>query len=166
MTADTDTGAGLEVWGNLALQLGRVADGLERQRQDIAAFQRMHTVPVTAPQIPLAGGAGILDVPDVLGPKKGLAWALHWITAASFTAGTVSVYIGPVADQNLRFVFTQAGVWEPPRTATILLGGDRLVFVAAGIVGNVTISGQASEMVLAELPGFLRLWDSPRSGSR
>lgn len=158
MTADS--GAGLDVWANIGVQLGRVAGLLEADRRDrILAYQNMHTAPLTAPPLPLTAavnGSGTLDVPDLLGPKKGYCWAIHWVAAASFTVGTVNVYIGPQGDQNLRFVFPSAGVWEPPRTSTILNHGDRLVFVATGITGAVTISGQVTEMTADQLPSFLR----------
>ena len=85
-------------------------------------------------------------------------WAVHWVTAAGFSSGTVSVYWGLpdlAAGSNLRFVFTSAGVWEPPRTSTLLQARDRMVFVAAGITGSVVISGQVTQMTARMLPRFL-----------
>lgn len=149
-------GADVDVWGQLAVNLGRVATQLEAQRQQEQELAgRIWVAGINVPQIPLAAGAGTLDIPDLLGPHAGFAWAVHWVTAASFTAGTVSVYLNGVADEQLRFVFTSAGVWEPPRTSTILRAGDRLVFVAAGITGAVTISGQVTQMDAGMLPRFL-----------
>lgn len=146
-------GAGLEV------AVGRLAAVLEAQRAaEQAAMNDIWVAGIPAHAMPLTAGAGTLDVPNELGPRDGLAWAVHWVTAAGFTTGSVSLYLGTpdaVAQSNLRFVFTVAGVWEPPRTSTILLPGDRMVLTGTGITGNVVVTGQVTQMALRALPGFL-----------
>jgi hypothetical protein len=152
--------AGAEADAGLHVAVGRLATALEAQRRaDLAAAEDIWVVDVPAHAMPLSGGAGTLDVANEMGPRDGYAWAVHWMAAAGFTSGTVSLYLGAnadtVASSNLRFAFLQAGVWEPPRTATILLPGTRMIFVASGITGNVVVAGQVTQMKLHMLPRFL-----------
>jgi hypothetical protein len=92
----------------------------------------------------------------ILGPADGYAWAVHCVTAATFTAGTINLYKGQQADQNLRFTFLQPGAFYPPRTNFILKPGDRLTFAAAtALAGNVTIALEVTQMTLRKLPKFL-----------
>jgi len=147
---------GAEADAGLHLAVGRLADAVTAERQHrLRMASRIWANDIPPHAIPLVAGAGTLDIPNELGPNTGFAWAVHWVSAASFTAGTVSLYLGQAQDANLRFVFTSAGVWEAPRKATILLPGTRMVFVASGIVGAVTIAGQVTQMTLDMLPEFL-----------
>jgi hypothetical protein len=151
--------AGAEADAGLHVAVGRLVTAMEAQRRaDLTAAEDIWVVDVPAHAMPLSGGAGTLDVPNELGPRDGYAWAVHWMAAAGFTAGTVNLYLGTpdtVAGSNQRFTFVQAGVWEPPKTATILLPGNRMVFVASGVTGNVVVSGQVTQMKLHMLPRFL-----------
>lgn len=152
-------GGGAEADAGLHVAVGRLVTLLEAQRQaELAAAADIWVQDIPAAAMALTGGAGTIDESNQLGPRDGYAWAVHWVAAAGFTAGTVNLYLGTpdtVANSNLRFAFTQAGVWEPPRTATIILPGNRLVFAASGITGNVVISGQVTQMTLRTLPRFL-----------
>jgi len=63
------------------------------------------------------------------------------ITAASFTAGTVNVYKGVADDAHILAVFTSAGsLYFSKGQLGVFRPGDNLIFVAAGIVGLVTIT--------------------------
>ena len=151
--------AALEADAGIGVTLGRLISLLELQRQaEQLAAQDIWVQDLPAAGMTLTAGAGTIDEPNQLGPRDGYAWAVHWVAAAGFTAGTVNLYLGTpdtVANSNLRFAFTQAGVWEPPRTATILLPGARMVFIASGITGSVVISGQITQMTLRTLSRFL-----------
>ena len=152
-------GEAIGIGADLHVTLGRLVSALEYQREmDLARVREISVAMIPAHSVALAAGAGTLDIADELGPHEGQCWAVHWVTAAGFSAGTVSVYWGLpdlAAGSNLRFVFTSAGVWEPPRTSTLLQARDRMVFVAAGITGSVVISGQVTQMTARMLPRFL-----------
>lgn len=93
---------------------------------------------------------------NAAGPNDGYFWAVHRLTAATFTAGSINVYRGAPADQNLLFQFTQAGAWYPPRSNVILKPGDRLTFTAAtAITGLVTLGLDVTQGSLDMLPAFL-----------
>lgn len=155
--AEGGLGAGADLTVALSLNVGRLADEMAAARADREQRIRdIHVASIAVPQITLAAGAGTLDLPDALGPKRGRHWAIHYLTAASFTAGTVTMYQGGgVGDQNIRFIWTQAGVYEPSRTGAIVQPGARLIFVASGIVGAVTISGEVTDLDSRYLPDFL-----------
>ena len=147
------------VSGSLDVTLGRLAGLLDRNDDDRRAREAMRRmlwpVPITAPAMVLAGGAGTLNVPDLLGPHDGYYWDVRRITAASFTAGTVTAYLNFVADANQLFTFTQAGTLIFGSGALILSDSDALIFTGAGITGNVTISGQATNVPSPLLPEYL-----------
>lgn len=137
-------GPGLEAEASLSIQIGRLAGAIERQRQADGQrlIDRSHAIfpwelnPISAP------GNGTIDQPSLLSPNDGYMWDLRRLTAASFTAGTVTVSRqGAGVDATILFVFTSAGSWFPGSGNVMLNGNDRLVFAAAGIVGTVTISG-------------------------
>lgn len=159
MTADADLAAGLDLSAaaDLSVNLSRVADELAAQRHAREKeIQDCHSAPILVPQIVLTSGAGTLDLPDRLGPKRGYHWAVRYITAASFTAGSVVMYRGAgVMDANIRFTFTSAGIYEPGRASCVVAPGDRLIFVASGITGAVTISGEVTEFKSHLLHRFL-----------
>lgn len=150
---------GAEAGGGLEVAVGRLVGVMEAQRRaELAAAEDIWVQDLPAATMTLAGGAGTIDNPNQMGPRDGLVWAVHWIAAAGFSAGTVSMYLGTpdtAANSNLRFTFTSAGVYEPPRTGLLLLPGSRLVFTAAGITGNVVVSGQVTQMTMRTLPRFL-----------
>lgn len=146
---------GAEADADLRVAIGRLARAVE-----VLTLDQDGAWPVEIPAhaITLTAGAGTLDIPNELGPNTGYFWAVEYVSAAGFTAGTVNVYLSTpdtVAQSNVRFPFTSAGVWEPGRTAAILVPGDRLVFVAAGITGNVVISGKVTQAPLRFLHRFL-----------
>jgi hypothetical protein len=154
VTADP-AGAGLEVFGQLSAQIGSLTGEMRAQRSaQQAKAGKIWPVNVQAPQW---NGTGTYD-PGVFGPADGWAWAIHRITAATFTAGTVNMYKGQPADNNQLFAFLQAGANWFARTSFILMPKDRLTFAAAAgspITGPVTISLDATQVALELLPDFL-----------
>lgn len=116
--------------------------------------------PVTIDPIPmvLAGGNGVLDIPQLLGPTLGHHWDVHLISATGYTAGLVQGWkntpvigtAGTLTQGALRAPFTSAGVITFGKNHLPLRHGERLVFVATGITvpagGQVLISLEATGM--------------------
>ncbi len=159
MTADTDhaPGLGAGLAAQIELTLGRVADSLDRwshrYEQLQQSWQDVHPVPILPGQVPLSGGAGTLDVPDVCGPKDGLWWDVRRLTTWGWTAGTVTVYLNSTAGEQLA---QNSVVGQFTWSGQILLGPrDRLVFQASGITGTVNLAGQAFEVDARALPAYL-----------
>jgi hypothetical protein len=148
-------GAGVSVDAGLTIQLGRVADVLEsqaRRRQQL--MQQLHQVPILGPQVPLAGGAGTLDVPDVFSAKTGYCWSIRRLALTGFSAGTVTVYKN-FAGGEVLVPFPAAGVSTFGRAEALLMPGERLVFVAAGVTGFVQVGGAADCFESWLLPDYL-----------
>lgn len=127
----------------------------ERETASRAFASRMWSVNTVAPPW---NGLGTYDVPQVFGPMPGYTWCISSVVAATFTAGTVNMYRGLPADNNLRFAFTVAGVYLPGGKGLILHYGDRLTFAAATgapITGLVTISLDMIQMTADLEPRFL-----------
>jgi len=144
---------GAEADAGLHVAVGRLAAAVERQVAQQALITRaVH--PIAVPAAAIAGN-GTIDDPMKFGPRDGYAWDMKRVTAASFTAGTVAVYKNAVADANQLFTFTSAGTWWITGNDMILMPGDRLLFVGAGITGNITISGDAIQVELAWLGAYL-----------
>jgi hypothetical protein len=141
------------------VQLGRVADELEAQRRNdrLMGGEIWPTEIAGIPQWNTTLNPNSFDPGGrILGPADGYAWAVHLVSAATFTAGTINMYKGLPSDSNLRFTFTQAGAFYPPRTNFILKPGDRLTFTAAtALTGNVTIGLEVTQMTLRQLWKFL-----------
>lgn len=139
-------GPALEADAHVSLQIGRLATAIDRDRSDRAAQRRdrSHAIFPFYINPALIQGSGTLSQPYIMSPPEGYWWDIRNIKAASFSAGTVTVYTSPVAtDANIEFVFTSAGTYTPGSGNLFLGPGDQLLFVAAGITGNVTISGRA-----------------------
>lgn len=146
---------GLDVFAGLSLRLGRIADVLEGQARDAQQLAADITpFNIQLPQLPLSGGAGNSSgFRQLLRPSDGYAWDVKLITAASFTAGTVSVYRGSQADNNLRFVWTVAGTYTFGTAQFLIRAGEHMLFTATGITGSVSISFdgiQVASPLLAE----------------
>lgn len=136
------------------ISLGKIARHMDRQARDEELLRQIVPILLTAPQILLAGGAGTLVQPDLLGPHDGYAWDVRRLVAAGFSAGTVTAYLNFQADENLLYTWAAAG---PAffSTSIILGDSDALIFTATGITGTVTISGQAIQVPTLILPKYL-----------
>lgn len=151
-----------ELGAEASIDLGLAVDRLTRTLQTQMAEERARAGklwvvngvpfppwnPATAPVFDPAN--------NTAGPNDGYFWAVHRLTAATFTAGSINVYRGAPADQNLLFTFTAAGTWYPPRSNVILKPGDRLTFTpATAITGLVTFGLDVTQGTLDMLPAFL-----------
>lgn len=153
-------GIGLEAGVSLSVILGGIHAELERRRRyEMALADAVHPVDMPAALMVLTGGAGTLaGMPGYFGPTEGYAWDLKNVVADGFTGGTVNVYkgsAGQAVPANQRFTFTQAGVWTPTGQTALLLPGQWLTFQAAGITGNVTLSGDGIQVKLGFLAAYL-----------
>lgn len=142
--------------GDLHAKIDRMEARQSRKDKLADLMRYVAPVPVTCPAIPLAAGAGtITNMPDTLGPHDGFVWFIIQFTAASFSAGTVTVYRNFINDPNQMFTFTQAGTFYFGATQCYLGDSDMLAFSAAGITGNVTLSGWAINVPTPLVPDYL-----------
>jgi hypothetical protein len=84
--------------------------------------------------------------------REGWVYDIAYIVAATFTAGSVSVYKNFIADEQLKFTFSSAGIFQWSKGQLPLRMGDQLIFVANGVTGNVTVS-MSGKMVRREFWG-------------
>jgi hypothetical protein len=153
-------GPALEADAQVSVQVGRLATVLERQRSDdrTRRVERSHAIfpfDFNPQTIGLTGGAGTLNGASLYSPNEGYFWDIKKITAASFTTGTVALYKNAANDANAEVVFTQAGSYFFGTGQLLLNSNDFLVLVAAGITGNVTISGRAISVRADYLADYL-----------
>lgn len=152
MTAELSAGA------DLSVTLGRVADALAAQqtRARTLASRLWLVNGITLPAWNPSTTPVFDPAANIAGPNDGYFWAVHRVTAATFTAGSINMYRGQAADQNLLFQFTQAGAFYPPRTNLILKPGDRLTFgQGTAVTGLVTLGLDVTQGTLDVLPEFL-----------
>jgi hypothetical protein len=150
-------GPSLEADAQLSVQIGRLATTIERQRTDAAArrAELSHAIfpfdfnPATLP------ASGTLNNPNLYSPNEGYFWDVRKLTAATFTGGSVTVYKNAANDANAEVVFTSAGVFWFGSGQLILNSNDSLIFVGAGLAGNVTISGRAISVRADYLADYL-----------
>jgi hypothetical protein len=151
-------GPSLEAGLQLSVQIGKLATAIDQDRAARAAQRRDRSHAIFPfPLNPVAiAGSGTINQPVTMAPNDGYYWDVRKLTAASFSAGTVTVYssVG-VSDATEEFVFTSAGVWSPGSGNLIIGPADQLLFVAAGITGNVTISGRAIQVRADYLADYL-----------
>jgi hypothetical protein len=148
--AGNGAGAGFSV----ELALGTIARHHQRQEKLWDLRRQVHTVLITAPLMVLAAGAGSINQPDLLGPHDGYEWDVKRLVAASFTAGTVNAYRNYQADANLIATWSTPGTWSFNKQLW-LNGSDAILFTATGIVGQVTVSGEAVQVPSLLVPDYL-----------
>jgi hypothetical protein len=157
VTAMPSEGAGLSVdfAASISAAIGPVADELKRARQDRQALlQAVKVIPqITLPQITASGVP--LDYPELLSPRSGQAWIVRRVTAATFSAGTVTMYVNGVADSNIIVVFPQAGTYTFGNGEIILMPGQRFIFEGSGLTGNVSVSLGVIEVEQRWLAAYL-----------
>lgn len=154
---DGAAGFDIELLASLDVNLGRVADQLAYQRDRHESLnQSVKTIPnIVAPQLVPVSSAGTIDAADILGPKTGQCWDVKRMTAATFAAGTVTVYRDAQADQNELYVFSQAGSAFFGSLQVTLEAGERLIVVGAGLTGNVTFSFGVIEVAAPWWPAYV-----------
>jgi hypothetical protein len=142
----------LQVWDKIARNLP------DPRRERLEAARGIYPVRIDPTPVVLAGGFGVLDIPQFFSPGMGSCWDVHTVSATGFTAGTVGAWLnlpaGPANLANLqgalRASFIQAGVQNFGKAQCWLRSTDRLVFVATGITvpanGQVLVSFDATNV--------------------
>lgn len=137
-----EDGVGAAVSGSLEVVLGRVASALDRQNRDRDRLaQLVHPAPISYAQ----AGSGTADFPDRFGPHDGFLWDVRRIAVSGFTAGTVTLLKNDPVNGPQIAQWTAPGQWTWS-SQLWLKSRDRLIFVAAGITGNVIVDGDAIEV--------------------
>jgi hypothetical protein len=104
----------------------------------------------------LIQGSGTFSSPMAHGPRLGYVWDIVRLTVASFTAGTVSVYNSAAVDSQLIDVFAAAGSHFYGHRQHLIEPNQWLVWVAAGITGNVTITGRAVMVPMSRYDEYVK----------
>jgi hypothetical protein len=136
--------------------LGRIAQSLPSPALvRKAEAENVWSIDIDPVPIVIAGGFGVLDVPEFFSPNSGEHWDVHTVSCTGFTAGSVLGWLnlpaGAVNPANtisqqgaLRVVFSSAGVNTYGKNQVHLRPTDRLVWVASGITvpagGQVLVS--------------------------
>ena len=158
----SDAGAGpgvsveVEAMLSLTASCDRLAGEMQAARKRQERFgQALHLLPdVVLPQITASGYT--LDIPEMTGPRTGKIWDVLSVTCNTFTAGTVALYNGEVADMNERYVFPVPGTYWFGGGLLFLQRNDRLVFVSSeDFAGLATLSFTAVELDEWLLPDYL-----------
>ena len=144
------------MFAGIHAHLGRIARNLpDPRRVRLEKARGVWPVRIDPVPIPITGGVGILDLPQMFGPQLGIQWDVHTISATGYTAGQVSGWINLPSLANvaggpsgaLRFSASAAGFANYGKNQLWLRHGDRLVFIATGITGtNILISLDATAM--------------------
>jgi len=138
--------------GELVLAIGHMSEqSRQRHTRPRIPWPACHPVPIRPGVINAA--TGTIDIPDMLGPHDPYWWDVRRIGAWGFTAGTLTLFLNSTQGEQL-------AAWTVPGnftwgTGLLLAPRDRLIFVAAGITGNVQITGQAFEVESPWLPEYL-----------
>lgn len=162
---------------SIALSFGAgaaIGDGAEDGALAVAGMPRRRcgspVFPFSLPPGILTGTTvgSFLDLPDQFGPPQGWFWDITSITAAGFTAGTVTVtrnapavtpagtpvaieYVAQVAAAN-----AGVPVAFPQKGNPLLDGNDRLVFtVTSAITGLVQVSGTVIAVPASRIDEYL-----------
>lgn len=146
---------GLQLMANLNLAIGRLSDQMEEEKQRGANLAlAVRPIPgIAVPQITTANGTA--DYPELLAPRAGYWWDVKSVTAATFSAGTVNLYAGAKTDSTLRFVFVTSGTFTFGTGQLLVPPGQRLIFTAVSVTGNVTPSLSVIEVADWALPSYL-----------
>ena len=146
---------GLQLMASLNLAIGKLSEQIEQQRADgIKLAQSVRPIPgITVPQITTTNGTA--DYPELLAPRRGYWWDVKSITAATFTAGSVNLYAGASSDSTLRYVFTSAGTYAFGTAQLLVPPGQRLIFTAVAVTGNVSPSLSVVEVADWALASYL-----------
>jgi hypothetical protein len=136
----------------LHIQIGHLANRLpDPQRELLNESQALYGIRIDPIPIPLSGGAGTLDIPQMLGPKLGQGWDVHTISVTGFTAGQVQGWVNAAGIGAARYSqVAGAGVSQIQfyGKGQLWLRGnsERLVFTATGITGQPVVSVDATRV--------------------
>lgn len=146
MTADLGFAA------DIAVQLGRVADGLQAaERYRVRCMGALQRVPVVSTVVE---GSGTIDQPDALGAKTGYYWSIRRLTCYGFSAGLVTVYRNIAGGEPL-VPYPQTGVATFGRGEMMLAPGERMIAVGTGITGSFQLVGEADCFESWYLPEYV-----------
>ena len=160
-------GGGFGVAAGAVLQMQKAAARDPGGRGRARLFEQLHQVPVGAVQVPLSGGAGAYQMPDLLSPKAGYMWGIRRLTASGYTAGTVVAYKnGAVVGGGYVGGGEPVAPWAAAATLTFGRGellldqNDQLIFVCTGITlssgyGGVQVNGAADCFERWLLPEYM-----------
>lgn len=155
-------GFDLQADAGISLQLGRIADRLDREsrwRERIAQAVTQLDFAI-GDSIPLTAGAGTLDLADKFAAKTGYMWSVRRLTARGWIAGTATAYRNstngePVAPWPDPGGSAGGAVFTFGRGELLLKPGDRLIFSATGITGSVNVWGVADCFESWYLPFYI-----------
>jgi hypothetical protein len=161
MTAGLD----IEASASLGIQLGRIANSLERSLADQQRAQRsVMYIPIKPHSNTVTAGAvTILSHESDLGPRTGYAWAVQRLTVGGLSSGdSVSVYKGPpvsvTADPTMlvQLLTNTTPTWVPGRTGLVLFPGDTIVVTGTGLQATtVTLQGDVIQLEQWIVPEFM-----------
>jgi hypothetical protein len=161
MTAGLD----IEASASLGIQLGRIANSLERSLADQQRAQRsVMYIPIKPHSVAVAStNASIYSHERDLGPRDGYAWAVQRLTVGGLSSGDlVSIYKGPgisvAIDPTLlvQVLTNTTPTWIPGRTGLMLFPGDTIVVNGTGLQATtVTLSGDVIQLEQWIVPEFL-----------
>lgn len=123
---------GAELDATLSIAIG----GLAAEMKRASNFRNLQATAVQqatiATQVPIVGGAGKVDQPDLLQVKSGYNWSIRRITTNGFTAGSVNAYRNDANGEPI-IPWPQAGMFTFGRGEMLLQPMDRIVITATGI---------------------------------
>jgi hypothetical protein len=170
---DTGQGAGLNVFAQFGLHLGRVVTLLERQQKlqqlEMQAAQYIPDIVFSAP-VTANNEFQIISPADSCGPKLGYWWAVQRITvtnangaAGDFAAiykGNSLTEFGAQQKQLYTFFGETPLPWHPGRTGLLLAGGrERIICLYGAAAGSgatlVTVSMDVIQVADWALTRFL-----------
>jgi len=153
------SGFSLQAMADLSASIGQLATEVkatrDRQQQLWQACRPIPGIPLPV----IAAGTNILDMPELLAPRTGYWWDVKTVVAATFTAGSVNVYLGGSGaapqDSQLALVFPSAGAYQMGTGQLLVPPGERLIFKTVGTTGNTTPWLTAIEVADWALPAYL-----------
>jgi len=152
----TGPGFDMQAMAQLSANIGSLATQMQAQRdQTQRLWQQIRPIPgITIPQITSANGTA--DYPELLSPRTGYWWDVKTFTCATFTAGSVNVYLGGgQSDSNLALVFSTAGTFQMGTGQLLVSWNQRLIVKAVSVTGNVSPWLTVIEIADTALPAYL-----------
>jgi hypothetical protein len=149
----------LDLGAQLIASIETLNTALSRQEQQRQrAAQCIRQIPLVSPQMNLsAGGAGVIDIPDLLAAKTGYYWGVRRLTLSGFTAGTAVVYLNGTSGEPVA-PYAEAATFTFGRGEVLMHPGDRLVVVASGVINSgdyVQLNGAADCFEQWYLPNYI-----------
>jgi hypothetical protein len=161
MTVTADLGVGVDAGAALVVQVGRLADAVDRDRRarEERRARNLRFAPIQPQMAINAAGIGalLLANSELWGPKTGYFWAVQAIRVTGLSvADSVLAYRGPSGAQAVTLnnqvspplTFT-APIYNPGHKGLILQPGDWLTISGAGLTS--TAVSASFDVVIGEL---------------